>query len=455
MDLFHIDIDELFGPLSGRGAVALAISGGGDSMALMHLFALWRAAHPLAEAQKDVVFSVDHGLRDAAAGEVAMVLKAAEALGFEIEAIRLEGLSGKSSIQAGAREARYQAMVDLMAARGVSYLMTGHNLDDQAETFLMRLRRGSGLEGLCSIEPLREMFGISLLRPLLSLSRADLRAWLVARDISFVDDPSNEDEQFERVELRQFLDGIDKNGSLREMIAKSVARLQASRAALKTMAAQFIGNEVSVLNIGVVRFEVSGFRSLPSTVQDLVLVWVLERFGASLVALSKIEAARVQLLSMDETNRYVLAGVMIERRGDCFKFCREVGRGELESITVHSSGSSSCSSSGDENVLIWDKRVRVSISKGDKETLVLRAFTLVEAIVVSAIDFKSAQSSDLALPVELIRGMVGVWQGGDEPYLISVPQLLPEDEVLFIKALGGMAPEDGLPKVLARFPFDG
>ena len=109
MDFTQLKLDDLFACLSEEGAIGLAVSGGGDSMALMHLFAQWRETHPLKHG-KDVVFSVDHGVREESAGEVSLVMKTADELGFLGVPIKLEGLAEGRSLQARASDARYESM---------------------------------------------------------------------------------------------------------------------------------------------------------------------------------------------------------------------------------------------------------------------------------------------------------------------------------------------------------
>ncbi len=239
---------KIFGPLVDAGPVALAVSGGGDSMALMHLFAEWRRAHPLGEGLRDVIYSVDHGLRPESADEVAFVKSAAMMLGLRAEGLKLEGLKGLkagSGLQARAREARYKAMTEAMDQYGAATLLTGHTLDDQAETVLMRLKRGSGVQGLAAIRPVRKIHGVTVRRPLLSHSRSELRAWLKGRDIKWRDDPGNENEMYERVAIRKMLSQMDDDGEASRLIALSARRLQRVERALDELVLGFIDEHVT------------------------------------------------------------------------------------------------------------------------------------------------------------------------------------------------------------------
>ncbi len=191
--------------LSGRAPapdapLALAVSGGPDSMAML---ALASAAFPGCV----VVATVDHRLRAASADEAAMVADACTALGAPHRTLAPISPIKGASIQARARETRYFLLEQWAAEVGAPALLTAHHADDQAETFLMRAARGSGVAGLASIRARRESDakGLILLRPLLGWRRAELRALVVAAGLPFVDDPSNDDARHDRTRFRALL----------------------------------------------------------------------------------------------------------------------------------------------------------------------------------------------------------------------------------------------------------
>ncbi|MFK8001117.1 MAG: tRNA lysidine(34) synthetase TilS [Polyangiales bacterium] len=183
--------------LWGRGAeIVIAVSGGGDSVALMHL--LSELAPRLALTLR--VASVDHGLRLESADEVRMVGVEAARLGLPFTPIKLELAEG-ANVQARGREARYASLHALAKETG-AFVALGHTLDDQAETVMGRILRGAGLRGLGGVQPQRDD---GVVRPLIDVRRDALRAYLCAKGASWVEDPSNELERFERVRIRRAL----------------------------------------------------------------------------------------------------------------------------------------------------------------------------------------------------------------------------------------------------------
>ncbi|MEZ5715745.1 MAG: tRNA lysidine(34) synthetase TilS [Paracoccaceae bacterium] len=176
------------------GHVAVAVSGGGDSMALLLLIEHWAREH----GAKLSAVTVDHGLRPEAAGEAAMVAAFCAGRGIPHDTLKWSGWDGKGNLQAAARAARYRLIADWARAKGVETVCLGHTRDDQAETFLMRLARKAGSDGLRGMDRDFEREGLRWARPVLGIGRADLRAFLERRGVAWVEDPSNQDEGFDR-----------------------------------------------------------------------------------------------------------------------------------------------------------------------------------------------------------------------------------------------------------------
>lgn len=208
----------------------MAVSGGGDSLALLLLAA---RAFPGQVA----ALTVDHGLRAAAVAEAAGVAAHCATLGVPHATLRWDGVKPRANLQAAARAARYRLMADWCAANGTVLLLTAHHADDQAETLLMRLQRGSGSAGLAGIRAARPLApGVTLLRPLLGVRRAELAALVAAAGWTPVDDPSNADLRFDRVAARALLAQLPSLDV--ERLAGTAATLAQSEDALEWAAAR-------------------------------------------------------------------------------------------------------------------------------------------------------------------------------------------------------------------------
>ncbi len=204
-------LDALFAPLGQAHGLLLAISGGPDSTALLSMAARWRAER---EGPALHAATVDHGLRPEAAAEATAVAALCARLGVPHETLVWHGEKPKTRLQERARDARNALLAAHATDIGADTLVTAHHLDDQAETVLMRLLRGSGVTGLSGIAPLSQRAGLTIARPLLGLRKAELMAYCDAQGLPYADDPSNRDPRFTRARLRRLIaeTGLDAEG---------------------------------------------------------------------------------------------------------------------------------------------------------------------------------------------------------------------------------------------------
>ncbi|MFN3351110.1 tRNA lysidine(34) synthetase TilS [Pseudorhodoplanes sp.] len=224
----------LFAPFADQHTIAIAVSGGPDSTALLWLASRWRDS--LSEPPKLIAVTVDHGLREESAREAAAAKTLSRKLGVAHRTLRWTGPKPKSGIQAAAREARYALIAAAARQAGACFVLTAHTLDDQAETVLLRLLRGSGPTGLQAMTG-RASYpgapGLSLARPLLALPKARLVATLDKAGIAFADDPSNRDPRFTRPRLRHLMPALAREGLTAERLATLARRLQRAENALQ------------------------------------------------------------------------------------------------------------------------------------------------------------------------------------------------------------------------------
>jgi tRNA(Ile)-lysidine synthase len=236
---FRRDLAALAGRAPGR--LGLAVSGGPDSLSLLLL------AHTAFPGDVRAA-TVDHGLRAESAGEAAFVATLCAGLGVPHSTLTATA-PPSGNIQSSARELRYRLLADWAEAGGIALLLTGHHADDQAETLLMRLMRGSGLAGLAGIRGRNAIAGVELARPLLGWRRADLAELVVAAGIDAVADPSNADPRFDRVRLRQRL--AEEEWLDPAALARSAAALGEAEAALEWATDRLVAERVEGISGGV------------------------------------------------------------------------------------------------------------------------------------------------------------------------------------------------------------
>lgn len=218
------------GPFERHPALALAVSGGADSMALALLAAGWATAR----GGSVVALVVDHRLRPSSGEEAARVQGWLAARNIAAHILCWSGPRPQAAIQERAREARHGLLAEACRARGILHLLLAHHRDDQAETVAMRAARGSGMAGMAGMAAIREITGLRLLRPLLPVAKRRLVATLEAVGQAWIEDPSNRDRRFERARLRagDELDTGRWTALAREMAARRRDREQADAAFL-------------------------------------------------------------------------------------------------------------------------------------------------------------------------------------------------------------------------------
>ncbi|CCE11641.1 tRNA(Ile)-lysidine synthase (tRNA(Ile)-lysidine synthetase) (tRNA(Ile)-2-lysyl-cytidine synthase) [Bradyrhizobium sp. STM 3843] len=301
------EVERLFSPLSDAPALVLAVSGGPDSMALMWLAARWRDQR--AQGPRLIAVTVDHGLRREAAREAREVKRVARTLDLPHRTLRWRGDKPASGVPEAARAARYRLLVQAARSAGASHIVTAHTRDDQAETLLMRLLRGSGIAGLAAMSAISEREGLALARPLLGISKAQLIATLQAAEIKFIEDPTNVDPAFTRPRLRALMPALAAEGGDARNLARLAARFARANAAIEVLAdgAERYLALTSRMNSGASGgqrkqpargqvFDLRAFAALPEEIRLRLLIRTVDRFGTEgPVELGKAEALLTRL----------------------------------------------------------------------------------------------------------------------------------------------------------------
>jgi tRNA(Ile)-lysidine synthase len=279
----------LFSGLRSAPALVLAVSGGPDSTALMVLAARWRAA--LRGGPELFAVTVDHGLRAESRREARAAKQLALRLGIRHRTLRWTGEKPVTGLQEAARAARYRLLAAAARAAGAGHILTAHTLDDQAETVLLRMARGSGLTGLAGMARETTLLGaipgairgeirdagaarrpaakpLLLVRPLLGLPKARLIATLEAGRIPSCDDPSNRDPRFTRARLRELMPVLAGEGLDAKRLALLASRLRRAEATIELAVGVAAGavSDAPWTNGGPILLDAEKFIRLPAEV---------------------------------------------------------------------------------------------------------------------------------------------------------------------------------------------
>src|ERR1700681_760587 len=280
----------LFADWKAVPAIVLAVSGGPDSIALMWLAARWRRA--LARGPRLIAVTVDHGLRSEAAREARDVKRLARILDLPHRTVRWTGTKPRTGLPAAARAARYRLLAQTARAHGATHVLTAHTRDDQAETLLMRMVRGSGIAGLAAMARESEREGVVLARPFLSVSKSQLIATLKKAKIDFADDPTNRDTSFTRTRLRTLMPVLAAEGGDVRNLARLASRLARANAAVEVLvdgAERYLAlRDRETTHPG---FDAKAFAAMPEEIRLRLLLRLIDRVGHEGPAeLGKVEA---------------------------------------------------------------------------------------------------------------------------------------------------------------------
>jgi len=417
------ELEILFAQLARYRLAVIAVSGGPDSMALMYLVSRWcrlRAAELERGALPRIeVVTIDHRLRPEGAGEALWVGEQAAALGLNHRSLAWECERPTTGIQALAREARYRLLAEVAGRVTPSAVVTAHTEDDQAETLIMRLGRGSGLDGLAAMAPLRPLSpeGVDLVRPLLGVAKARLCATLDAARVPWLSDPSNDRAEFERVRVRQARDQLASLGLTSEKLALSARRLRRARDAVDGLVRDFCSREVDV-NAGVyASLGRAAFAASAEEVQVRVLARLLAAFGGSSPAarLSQVEAL-VDTLSTGCRVAATLGGCIVSAGERVMRVYREPAVARLASIELVPGASA-----------IWDGRFRVSVVGGEvdgepdrRPVGRLKQITVQPLGSAGYATLLAERQVTRRVPARAAASLPAFWSGGS---LLSVPLL--------------------------------
>ena len=299
----------LFAGLNEARSLVVAVSGGPDSTALLWLAARWRAG--LKRAPQLLAVTVDHGLRAESGREARAVKALAASLDIAHVTMRWTEPKPATGLAAAAREARYALLVKAARKARASHILTAHTQDDQAETFLMRLSRGSGLAGLAAMASASAREDIVLARPLLDVPKARLVATLRKAGLEFADDPTNRDPAYARPRWRRLMPQLATEGMDARMIARLVARIARANDALDAVA----DRALAILLQRDLRkqrdlMQGTDFLALPVEIRVRLLQRIVARWGHE----GPAELAKIEGLAGDLSTHLAAAGSLAFKR---------------------------------------------------------------------------------------------------------------------------------------------
>ncbi len=391
---------QAFSVLAGE-KVVVAVSGGPDSVCLLHLLKSLFPACPL----KLHVAHLNHGLRPEATDEARFVegLSSAWGLSFTTKTVDAAQYREKESIQVQARRLRYHFLRELARNNGAQWIALGHNADDQAETFLMRMLRGSGLRGLSGIPAMRDDI---IIRPLLACTRSEIMAELVDQGISFVEDPSNKKIVYQRNKIRQHLMPIlqSYNPKIKATLCREAALLRDENDFIEqSLSAILPSLEIRFDHRSVV-FEIEKIVSLHPALQRRVLLFGIDRLGAQL-GFEAVEAIRQQMMQSKSGAKLSLPQSLIsERRGRGLQIMkteqssrRKSEWQEIEEKVLHEIKPSISNLNID--LPDWEMKLKVSLSHKREESAPVHSLST----CIASFDF-----DNIPLPLSLRS-----WRPGD------------------------------------------
>lgn len=393
--------------------VALAVSGGADSMGLLALAA--EARHS-PDAPRFSVLSVDHGLRAAAADEIAAVAQACVAVGLPHVALTADAPLADSNLQEQARWLRYRLMAAWCAANGATSVVTAHHRQDQAETVLMRLARGAGvngLSGMAAAQNLRTVAGpLRLVRPLLANQPEQLRYWAEQAGFPTAEDASNHDRKFERVRWRQALPHMAEVGLTVDALAGLADEMRHIRGQENRALLDWMKGAAHWHGYGVLRLDGAAYRDLSAAMRQRLVTAVVSYFGQlpyppKTAALQSFAAAP----QADHHGGATLGGTQMRWRRDKVFFGRETAAAPKTAMAT--------------GTLEWDGRVALQAKPGVK---------IVDGLNVAALGRRGVQQMrdagaifDETVPACYHTALAGIFAADR---LLGCPQLASTDGLM-------------------------
>ncbi len=297
--------------------LGIAVSGGGDSVALLHMLA--------ARGDGLRAVTVDHGLRRESAEEAAQVAAVCKRLKVPHHVLTWEDCGKTGNLQDAARQARLRLIAAWADAQNINHIALGHTFDDQAETVLLRLARGSGVDGLSGMAARRADGPLTWVRPLLHARRDELRAYLVENGVDWIDDPSNEDPKYDRVKARQALAILSDLGVTKDGLVATADHMKDARVALEAATKTLADACLEITDAGEARLNIGAFDAAPDELRYRLFSATLQWISGAPYR-PRFDSLRGVLTRIGEANGQTLHGCVIRSHSGSIIVRREVAR---------------------------------------------------------------------------------------------------------------------------------
>ncbi|MGD9638951.1 MAG: tRNA lysidine(34) synthetase TilS [Alphaproteobacteria bacterium] len=351
-----------FEHISERETIAVGVSGGSDSMFLMLCLAKWAKTRK----NKIIILTVDHKLRTESAEEAQKVKIWAEGLGLEQVVLTWEGEKPKTGVQEQARKARFNLLLSYCQDNNIKFLALAHHLEDQAETFLIRLGRGSGVDGLGAMRHITNIDGINVIRPLLNISHNGFKKYLKENQMEWVEDPSNQNDHYQRVKIRKILPLLTDYGISPDVLSKTAEQMQRVRSFLDKITKEEIVKHTKLYEEGFI----TASPNLFICNDDEIALRTLKKIIMGVcgleypLRLEKLSRLLDCLRNPDSFKGATLSGCQILKnkvKDECgYLFVRETKKVE-QSVCVNQTTS-----------ILWDKRFIINIKNNSNKNLIVR-----------------------------------------------------------------------------------
>ena len=340
----------------------IAVSGGSDSMALFHILTDWVSDNK----PKIIVASIDHGLRSESKSEVEFVKKICEIKKIKHFSLATsENLSdSQGNLQDNARSARYELLRNWAISKDLQCVFLGHTLDDQEENLLIRFLRGSGVDGLVSMEDVVIRNEILWMRPLLRLRKEELRNYLRNNNYTWIEDPSNYDNKYRRVQMRKLLQQLKSNNLITSNFVKTADHMLRASKLSKEIAKSNCKNLLSFNDVGQITFEIEKFSQLFEDTQYRILAGIISWFSGSFYKprFSQLENLHEKILNVKLTAA-TLGGTVFKRKSGLVTVTRELASVEENHLVKNEK-------------FIWDNRWLITLKPGTQGRLYVKPYGL-------------------------------------------------------------------------------